>query len=446
MIEEKIGGRAAPQTPSLWQPLNIGIAGLGTVGGGVLRMLHDNRALITGRAGRAIAVTAVSARNRARDRGLPLDGMAWHDDPLSLAADPDIDVVVELIGGSEDPARALVLAALEAGKHVVTANKALLARHGTALASAAERNGVSLAYEAAVAGGIPIIKTLREGLAGNHIRRVAGILNGTCNFILTSMAERGREFADVLAEAQGLGYAEADPSFDIDGIDAAHKLAILAALAFGRAIRFEDVHVEGIANVTALDIAFARELGYRIKLLGIARRTQNGIEARVHPCLLPERSPLARVDGVYNAVVAEGDFVGRVMLEGRGAGAGPTASAVVADLVDIARGRFAPVWGAESAHLSVAAAVPMADHVGAYFLRLMVRDQPGVIADVAGALRDSAVSLESMLQHGRAPGEAVPIVLVTHDTREVRMRDAIDRIERLESVLERPSMIRIEHG
>ncbi len=260
------------------------------------------------------------------------------------------------------------------------------------------------------------------------------------------MAERGREFADVLAEAQALGYAEADPSFDIDGIDAAHKLAILAALAFGRAVRFDDVHVEGIAHITALDIAFARELGYRIKLLGIARRTEAGIESRVHPCLLPERSPLARVDGVYNAVVAEGDFVGRVMLEGRGAGAGPTASAVVADLVDIARGRAAPVWGAESAHLSSAATVPMADHVGSYFLRLMVRDQPGVIADVAGALRDSGVSLESMLQHGRAPGEAVPIVLVTHDTREVRMRHAIDRIERLESVLERPSMIRIAHG
>ena len=409
-------------------------------------MLRDNAALITARAGRPIEVVAVSARDRTRDRGVALGGMRWHDDPAGLAAEPDVDVVVELIGGSEDPARGLVLAAMAAGKHVVTANKALLAQHGTELAEAAERGGVSLAYEAAVAGGIPIIKTLREGLAGNQIRRVAGILNGTCNFILTSMAERGREFADVLAEAQALGYAEADPSFDIDGIDAAHKLAILAALAFGRAVRFADLHVEGITHITGLDIAFARELGYRIKLLGIARRTEAGIESRVHPCLLPERSPLARVDGVYNAVVAEGDFVGRVMLEGRGAGAGPTASAVVADLIDITRGRGAPVWGAESVYLSAAAAVPMSEHVGAYFLRLMVRDQPGVIADVAGALRDSGVSLESMLQHGRAPGEAVPIVLVTHDTRELRMRDAIDRIERLESVLERPSMIRIEHG
>ena len=445
-MEEKTGRHAAPQPPSQPRSLTVGIAGLGTVGGGVLRMLRDNAALISARAGRPIEVVAVSARDRTRDRGVALTGMRWHEDPAGLAADPECDVVVELIGGSADPARALVLAAMAAGKHVVTANKALLAQHGAALAEAAERGGVSLAYEAAVAGGIPIIKTLREGLAGNQIRRVAGILNGTCNFILTSMAERGREFADVLAEAQALGYAEADPSFDIDGIDAAHKLAILAALAFGRAVRFADVHVEGITHITALDIAFARELGYRIKLLGIARRTEAGIESRVHPCLLPERSPLARVDGVYNAVVAEGDFVGRVMLEGRGAGAGPTASAVVADLVDIARGRAAPVWGAESAHLSAAAAVPMSEHVGAYFLRLMVRDQPGVIADVAGALRDSGVSLESMLQHGRAPGEAVPIVLVTHDTRELRMRDAIDRIERLESVLERPSMIRIEHG
>jgi homoserine dehydrogenase len=391
-------------------------------------------------------VIAVSARDRARDRGVKLDAIRWHDDPTALAADPLVDVVVELIGGSEDPARGLVLAALAAGKPVVTANKALLARHGVALAEASEASGAALAYEAAVAGGIPVIKTLREGLAGNRIRRVAGILNGTCNFILTSMRERGREFADVLAEAQRLGYAEADPSFDIDGIDTAHKLAILAALAFGRAVRFDDVHIEGIRNVTALDIAFARELGYRIKLLGIARRTETGIESRVHPCLVPENSPLARVDGVYNAIVAEGDFVGRIMLEGRGAGAGPTASAVVADLIDIARGRGAPVWGAASAALSAAPAVPMADYVGAYFLRLMVLDRPGVIADVAGALRDSGVSLESMLQHGRAPGEAVPIVLVTHDTRESQMRAAIEWIERLETVLERPSVIRIEHG
>jgi homoserine dehydrogenase len=393
-----------------------------------------------------VLVTAVSARDRTRDRGVKLDGVRWHDDPAALAADDAVDIVVELIGGSGDPAHGLVLAALRAGKPVVTANKALLARHGVALAEAAEHSGASLSFEAAVAGGIPIIKTLREGLAANHIRRIAGILNGTCNFILTSMRERGREFADVLAEAQKLGYAEADPSFDIDGVDAAHKLAILAALAFGRPVRFDDVHIEGIRQVSALDIAFARELGYRIKLLGIARRTEAGIESRVHPCMVPETASLARVDGVYNAVVAEGDFVGRVMLEGRGAGAGPTASAVVADLIDLARGRSVPVWGAAAASLSDLPSVPMSAYVGAYYLRLMVLDRPGVIADVAGALRDSGVSLESMLQHGRAPGEAVPIVLVTHETREHQMRLALDRIERLDSVLERPSVIRIEHG
>jgi homoserine dehydrogenase len=428
------------------RPLSVGIAGLGTVGGGVLRLLRDNTELVASHAGRPIAVTAVSARDRTRDRGVRLDGLRWYDDPAGLAADPTVDVVVELIGGSDDPAHGLVFAALRAGKPVVTANKALLARHGGALAEAAEASGATLAYEAAVAGGIPIIKALREGLAANRIRRIAGILNGTCNFILTSMRERGREFADVLAEAQKLGYAEADPSFDIDGVDAAHKLAILTALAFGRPVDFAAIHVEGIRNVSALDITFARELGYRIKLLGIARRTEAGIESRVHPCMVPEDSPLARVDGVYNAIVAEGDFVGRVMLEGRGAGAGPTASAVVADLIDIAQGRRAPVWGAGVAQLSSAPSVPMDAYAGAYYLRLMVVDRPGVIADVAGALRDSGVSLESMLQHGRAPGEAVPIVLVTHETKESQMRLAIDRIERLDSVLERPSVIRIEHG
>ena len=427
-------------------PLRIGVAGLGTVGGGVLRVLRDNAELIAARAGRPITVTAVSARDRARDRGVKLDNVTWHEDPLALAADPNVDVVAELIGGSEDPARALVFAALRAGKPVVTANKALLARHGTALADLSRAHSAALAYEAAVAGGIPIIKTLREGLAANRIRRIAGILNGTCNFILTTMRERGREFADVLAEAQRLGYAEADPAFDIDGVDAAHKLAILAALAFGRPVDFAAVHVEGIRHISALDIAFAKELGYRIKLLGIARQTHSGVEQRVHPCMVPENAPLARVDGVYNAVVAEGDFVGRVMLEGRGAGAGPTASAVVADLIDIARGNGAPVWGAAPAQLAAVPSVPIEDYTGAYYLRLMVLDRPGVIADVAAALRDSGVSLESMLQHGRAPGEAVPIVLVTHETHERALRAAVDRIERLEAVLERPSVIRMEHG
>ncbi len=426
------------------RPLSVGVAGLGTVGAGVLRLLRDNAELVMARAGRPVAVTAVSARDRTRDRGVPTSGLRWYDDPVALAADPALDVVVELIGGAEGPARELVQAALAAGKPVITANKALMAVHGAALAQQAGEAGVTLAFEAAVAGGIPVIKAVREGLAGNRIDRIAGILNGTCNYILTVMRERGREFADVLAEAQRLGYAESDPSFDVDGIDAAHKLAILAALAFNRPVDFAAVHIEGIRAVSALDIAFATELGYRIKLLGIARRTEAGIESRVHPCMVPQAAPIARVDGVFNAVVAEGDFVGRVMLEGRGAGAGPTASAVAADLIDLARGRLTPVWGAADAALSHAPAVPMSAHVGAYYLRLMVVDRPGVIADVTAALRDAGVSLESMLQRGRAPGEAVPVVLVTHETNEAAMRRALDQIAAFDAVLEPPALIRIE--
>jgi homoserine dehydrogenase len=428
------------------RPLTVGLAGLGTVGAGVLTLLRQNADIITARAGRPIAVTAVSARDRSRDRGVTIAGLRWYDDAVALAADPSADVVVELIGGSEGPARALVQAAIEAGKSVVTANKALLAVHGAALAAASERAGIPLAFEAAVAGGIPVIKALREGLAANRISRIAGILNGTCNYILTVMRERGREFSEVLADAQRLGYAEADPSFDIDGVDAAHKLAILAALAFGRPVAFDAVHVEGIRAVSALDIAFATELGYRIKLLGIAREVDGGIEARVHPCMVPQSSPIATVDGVFNAVVAEGDFVGRVMLEGRGAGAGPTASAVVADLIDIARGRLTPVWGAAFGALSDAPSRPMSTHIGAYYLRLMVVDRPGVIADVTAVLRDHGVSLESMLQRGRSPGEAVPVVLVTHETGETAMRAALARIDALDAVMEPPTMIRIEPG
>jgi homoserine dehydrogenase len=423
------------------KPLSIGVAGLGTVGAGVLKLLAANGEIVAARAGRPVTVGAVSARSRGQDRGVPVDGLRWHDDPVALAADPGVDVVVELIGGSGGPARALVEAAIAAGKPVVTANKALLAVHGAAIAEMAEARGVALAFEAAVAGGIPAIKGLREGLAANRLKRVAGILNGTCNYILTVMREQGREFAEVLAEAQALGYAEADPFFDIDGVDAAHKLAILAALAFGRPVDFGAVHVEGIREVTAMDIAFAGELGYRIKLLGIAGRDDAGISARVHPCMVPVAAPIARVDGVFNAVVAEGDFVGRVMLEGRGAGAGPTASAVVADLIDIARGRHTPVWGGA---LDAAPAVPMERHRGAYYLRLMVLDRPGVIADVTGILRDQAISLESMLQRGRAPGEAVPVVLTTHDCEEAAMRAAMDRIAALDAVLEKPALIRIE--
>ncbi len=419
--------------------MKIGIAGLGTVGAGVVRLLHDNADLITARAGQPITVAAVSARDRKRDRGLPANRLEWVDDPIQLATMPGLDAVVELIGGSDGPALALVQAALTNGRPVVTANKALLAVHGATLPRTAP-----LAFEAAVAGGIPVIKALREGLSANRITRVAGILNGTCNYILTAMREQKREFADVLAEAQSLGYAEADPATDIDGVDAAHKLAILAALAFGHPVRFDAVHVEGIRRVSALDIAFAEELGYRIKLLGIARRTEAGVEARVHPCLVPQNAPIARVDGVFNAVVAEGDAVGRVMLEGRGAGAGPTASAVVADLIDLARGRLTPVWGQDTP--ADDAVVPIGQHLGAYYLRLMVIDKPGVIADVAAILRDHGVSLESLLQHGRSPGESVPVVLVTHEVREHAMRAAADAIAALPAVLEAPALIRIEPG
>ncbi|HQT65429.1 MAG: homoserine dehydrogenase [Acidocella sp. 20-57-95] len=424
--------------------LQVGIAGLGTVGAGVVKLLQENAELIATRAGRPIIVTAVSARDKTRDRGVSLDGFGWHDDAVALAHDPHVDVVVELIGGSEGSARDLAQAALAVGKPLVTANKALLAVHGTELAKAAEAANVALGFEAAVAGGIPVIKALREGLAGNKISRVAGILNGTCNYILTVMREEKRDFHDVLADAQALGYAEADPSFDIDGVDAAHKLSILAALAFGRPVDFAGVHIEGIRRVSALDISFADELGYRIKLLGIARETAAGVEVRVHPAMVPKQTLLAAVDGVFNAVLAEGNFAGTVFLQGRGAGAGPTASAVVADLIDIARGSHIPVWGAHANALSVSPAVPMAALTGTYYLRLMVVDQPGVLADVTAILRNQHISLESMLQHGRKPGEAVPIVLVTHETNEAAIMHAIADIKALDSVLETPALIRIE--
>ncbi|WP_144299812.1 homoserine dehydrogenase [Elioraea rosea] len=425
-------------------PLSIGIAGLGTVGGGTLALLRQNAELLTARAGRPLAVTAVSARDRSRDRGMPLGGLRWFDDPVAMASDPGVEVVVEAIGGADGPARAAVEAALAAGKPVVTANKAMLAVHGAEIAALAEAKGAPLLFEAAVAGGIPAIKALREGLAANRIGRVAGILNGTCNYILTTMRNEGREFAEVLAEAQKLGYAEADPSFDIDGIDAAHKLAILAALAFGRPVDFASVHVEGIRSVSALDIAFADQLGFRIKLIGIAERTAAGVSARMHPVMVPLASPIAHVDGVFNAVAIEGDFVGRVMLEGRGAGAGPTASAIVADLIDIARGRHTPPFGIAGSLLSAEPSVPISARQGAYYLRLMVVDRPGVIADVSAILRDHAVSLESMLQRGRSPGEAVPVVLTTHVCQEAAMAAALERITGLDSVIAPPAMLRIE--
>jgi len=424
--------------------LRIGIAGLGTVGSGVLRLLKEQGGLLAVRAGRPIEVVAVSARDRGKQRDADLSACRWLDDPVGLAAEPDVDVVVELIGGDEGPARALVEAALANGKSVVTANKALLARHGVALARCAEAKTATLAYEASVCGGIPIIKGLREGLAANAVSELHGILNGTCNYILSQMRDTGRAFEDVLAEAQALGYAEADPSFDIDGIDTAHKLAILTAVAFGTEVDLGSVHIEGIRHIGALDITYADELGYAIKLLGIARRTPDGIEQRVHPCMVPKTTAIAAANGVQNAVVAQGNFADKVNFVGRGAGGGPTASAVVADLIDIARGCRVPVFGVPADRLVKATPRPIERRFGAYYLRLMVIDKPGVIADVAAALRDHQVSLESVLQRLRAPGDNVPVVLTTHETYEASMNAAVAQIAALEAVVEAPRVIRIE--
>jgi homoserine dehydrogenase len=426
------------------EPLGIGIAGLGTVGRGVVRLIGEQGTLLSRRCGREIVVRAVSARDRDRDRGIDLSAYEWHDDAATLATAEGVDIVVELIGGEDGIAKAVVEAALHNGRHVVTANKALVARHGTALARMAEGAELSLNFEAAVAGGIPIVKVLREGLSANRFHRVYGILNGTCNYILTQMQETGRDFAEVLAEAQELGYAEADPAFDVDGVDAAHKLAILTSLAYGSRVDFDSIYIEGIRGVEAIDIGFAAELDYRIKLLAIARLTETGIEQRVHPCMVPARTPIAGVSGVFNAVVAEGDFVDRTVYEGRGAGEGPTASAVVADIMDIARGSRLPTFSVPAEALQAIPPSPIARHSGPYYVRLTVVDQPGVIADISTIFRDQAISIESLLQRGRAPEEAVPVVMITHDTEEAAMVEALQAIAEIPAVLAEPKMIRIE--
>lgn len=425
--------------------LKVAIAGLGTVGADTVRLLSTHADQLARRCGRQIAVTAVSARSKGKDRGFDVEQFAWYDDPVEMAREADADVVVELIGGEDGVAKAVCETAFEAGRHVVTANKALLAHHGTALAQAAEAAGKSLNYEAAVAGGIPIVKAIREGLAGNTIGRVYGILNGTCNYILTTMRETGRPFDDVLAEAQQLGYAEADPSFDVDGVDAAHKLAILTSLAFGSEVDFGAVHCEGIRTITPLDIEYAADLGYRIKLLAVARRTDNGIEQRVHPTMVPLGTPIAAVEGVFNAVVAEGDFVDSTVYEGRGAGGGPTSSAVVADLVDIARGTQVPTFAVPAGDLQPSQPAPMDLHEGSYYVRIQVLDKPGVIADVAAAFRDESVSMESMIQRSQSPdeGDPVSVVMTTHNTVEKSILGAIARINALDTVVEPPCMIRI---
>jgi homoserine dehydrogenase len=426
------------------KPLKVAVAGLGTVGAGVLKLLRRNAGHLAARCGREIVVTAVSARDRNRDRGLDLSGIEWFDDAAAMASRADAGVVVELIGGSDGVAHDLVRESFRVGRHVITANKALLAEHGAPLAAAAEEAGVALAYEAAVAGGIPIVKALREGLAANEVNSLYGILNGTSNYILTEMRESRRDFADVLADAQAAGYAEADPSFDVDGVDAAHKLAILTSLAFGTKTDFGSVLVEGIRNISLQDIDFAEELGYRIKLLAIARRTPHGIEQRVHPTMVNREAAIARVEGVTNAVMVDAVPVSATVYQGAGAGEGPTASAVVADILDIAAGRRLPTFGVPAAQLVDLTPADMDQHAGAYYVRLTVRDQPGVIADVSAALRDENVSLESMLQRGRSPDAAVPVVLTTHDTVEAAMKKALARIASLDTVLEPPCMIRIE--
>jgi homoserine dehydrogenase len=426
--------------------LRLGIAGLGTVGTGVLDGLKRHASLLAERAGRPLAVAGVSARSRRRSRGgHALSDFKWFADPAKLAVSPDVDVFVELMGGEGDPAKASVEAALKAGKAVVTANKALIAHHGGRLARLAERHGAALGFEAAVAGGIPIVKTLRESFAGNRVKRVFGILNGTCNYILTKMTGEGREFADVLEEAQRLGYAEADPAFDVGGFDTAHKLAILTSLAFGTVPDLESIYIEGIEHITLTDIRNADALGYRIKLLGVAVKTEDGIEQRVHPTLVRKGTPIADVDGVYNAVAIQGDLVGDIMLEGRGAGAHPTASSVLSDLCDIARGHRVPAFGVPAARLAPYRKARLKAHEGGYYVALELHDRAGAVAGVARRLADMKISIESIVQ--RAPqseAATAPFILITHDTLESSMRSALSRIAADGHAAAQPRMIRIE--
>ncbi len=419
-------------------PLRVALSGLGTVGGGVIRLLDANRDLITRRAGRGIEVVAVSARDRSKDRGIDLTRFDWVDDTRELASHPQADVVVELIGGSDGPALTLARSTLAAGKGFVTANKAMLAHHGLELASAAEAAGVPLKFEAAVAGGIPVIKGLREGAAANAIGRVYGILNGTCNFILSKMEAEGRDFAEVLAEAQALGYAEADPSFDIDGVDAAHKLSILASIAFGTRPAFADVAATGVRHIIAADIAEAAALGYKVRLVGVAESGANGLFQRVHPHLVPIDHPLAHVTGSLNAVVAEGNFVGRLFFQGAGAGEGPTASAVVADLIDIARGEFGPPYAMPAASLTAEPKADSGERRARAYLRFTVEDKVGVLAEIAAAMRDAGVSIESLIQRGVAADGSVIVAIVTHEGPERSVAHALEKLRGSQSLAGQP--------
>ena len=432
------------------KPVNIGLLGLGTVGGGTVSVLKRNASEITRRAGRDIQIRAASARDLSRARLCDTQGIRLTTDSFDIVNDPDIDIIVELIGGLS-PAKELVLAALENGKHVVTANKALIALHGNEIFAKAREKGLMVAFEAAVAGGIPIIKAIREGLAGNTVEWLAGIINGTCNFILTEMRDKGRDFADVLSEAQTLGYAEADPTFDIEGIDAAHKLTILASIAFGIPLQFDKVYVEGITGITAMDVNYAEALGYRIKLLGIARRAGKGIELRIHPTLIPERRLIANVDGVMNAVLVKGDAVGPTLYYGAGAGAEPTASSVVADIIDVVRTLTSdpenrvPHLAFQPGAIADMPILPISEVETAYYLRLSASDQPGVLADVTRILADLGISIEAILQKEPPPGESqLPVILLTHKVREHDMDQAIARIEALPTIGGSVKRIRME--
>ncbi|ODU69079.1 MAG: homoserine dehydrogenase [Novosphingobium sp. SCN 66-18] len=436
------------------EPLRIALAGLGTVGGGVIRLIETNAEIIARRAGRPIVITAVSARNRGKDRGVDLSGYHWEDDMVILGERPDVDVVVELVGGADGPALALARTTFEAGKALVTANKAMIAHHGIELATRAEAAKAALKFEAAVAGGIPVIKGLKEGAAANAIQRVYGILNGTCNYILSTMEDTGRDFADVLAEAQAKGYAEADPTFDIDGIDAAHKLSILASVAFGTAIDFQSVIATGIRRVLAADIAQADALGYYIRLIGMAETDVDAegnrrLFQRVHPHLVHRDHPLAHVDGATNAVVVEGNFAGPLLFQGAGAGDGPTASAVVADLIDIARGDIGAPFSIPVAELDPATPAASGHRSGRAYLRFTVADRPGVLAEITAAMRDAGVSIESMIQKGRgvagdAPGAGqVLVAMVTHEGPESGIAEALRLLEGSPSLAEAPLVMHI---
>jgi homoserine dehydrogenase len=433
--------------------VRVGLLGLGTVGGGTVNVLSRNAAELTRRSGSSLQVVSACARDLAKPRICSTDGIRLTEQPRQVVDDPEVDIVVELIGGI-DAARELILRAIDQGKHVVTANKALIALHGNEIFAAAEAKGVCVGYEAAVAGGIPIIKAIREGLAGNRIELLAGIINGTGNFILTSMRDHGHRFEEVLGEAQRLGYAEADPTFDVEGIDAAHKLAILAANAFGTQLNFEGVYTEGISNVSPEDIGHAEQLGYRIKHLGIARRREDGIELRVHPTLIPERQLIANVDGVMNAVMVQGDAVGTSMFYGPGAGADATASAVVADLMDVVRVMRAGEAGAsgrvpslafQPSALSAVAALPIEEAQTAYFLRMVAADRPGVLAEVATIFGHAGISIEAVIQPEPPRGAAhAKLVMLTHRVKEGRMIEALAKVEQLDAITGSVTRIRVE--